>query len=245
MRLINKIEEIIFPPSMYCICCGKYIDKSRTYSLCDHCIRRMNFKMTCLRHLEESGYFNHAAAVMGYGIYERQIIFGLKYNGYTYIARNIGDIFYDCLKKQLEETGECPWLCSDVIVPVPINKLKLKDRGFNQAEKMAVYLGKRTNIKVLGDGLERVKYTKAQRGLSEKERYINLDGAFRINPLRVKQMTGKRVLLIDDICTTGATALNCGRCLVDNGALEVNFLSLSSARNKEHGLNSLQISNNK
>ena len=43
---------------------------------------------------------------------------------------------------------------------------------------MAVYLGKRTNIKVLGDGLERVKYTKAQRGLSEKERYINLDGAF-------------------------------------------------------------------
>ena len=67
---------------------------------------------------------------------------------------------------------------------------------------MAVYLGKRTNIKVLGDGLERVKYTKAQRGLSEKERYINLDGAFRVNPLRVKQMAGKRVLLIDDICTT-------------------------------------------
>lgn len=105
----------------------------------------MNFNMTNLKHIsptEKMSGIDHAAAAMGYGLYERQLIFGLKYGGKTYIARHIADILYDCLKKHLAEAGDCPWLNADVIVPVPLHKYKLKERGFNQAEKIGFYFGK-------------------------------------------------------------------------------------------------------
>lgn len=244
----RKITELIFPSSLYCICCGKYIDKSRAYSLCDHCIKRMNFNMTEIGLNDGINYalpgnpdagtpgklLNSAAAAMGYGLYERQIIFELKYGGKTYIARHIADILYDCLKKHLSDTGSCPWFEADIILPVPLHKEKLKQRGFNQAAKISVHLGERTGIPVCVDGLERVKATIAQRALSSSERRANVDGAFRVNPRKCRFLMGKRILLIDDIFTTGATAFACADSLMRNGVGRVDFLALSFSGNRQH-----------
>ena len=186
--------------------------------------------------LPGNGILNSAAAAMGYGLYERQLIFGLKYGGKTYIARHIADILYDCLKKYLSDTGRCPWFEADVIVPVPIHKEKLKQRGFNQAARISVHLGEKTGIPVFGDGLERIKSTVPQRALSSSERKANVDGAFRFNPRRQSVLKGKRVLLIDDIYTTGATATACAKRLSEGGAVRVDFLALASAGNKDHHL---------
>lgn len=229
----RKTAELLYPSSLYCICCGKYTDASRAYSLCDHCIKRMNF---CMSELPGNGILNSAAAAMGYGLYERQLIFGLKYGGKTYIARHIADILYDCLKKYLSDTGRCPWFGADVIVPVPIHKEKLKQRGFNQAARISVHLGEKTGIPVFGDGLERIKSTVPQRALSSSERKANVDGAFRFNPRRQSVLKGKRVLLIDDTYTTGATATACAKSLSEGGAVRVDFLALASAGNKDHHL---------
>lgn len=234
------IWDTVFPPSLYCLCCGKYTDKSRAYSLCDHCIRHMNFEMTDLT-LEEDKYskadkglIGGAAAAMGYGLYEKQIIFALKYSGHTYIARHMADILYDCLKKRLEETRVCPWLKADVIVPVPLSRSRMKERGFNQAEKIGYHLGKRTGIKTCGDGLIRVKDTVPQRALSGEERKLNVEHAFMLNPKRTAELKGKRILLIDDICTTGATALACAKALADGDVTRTDFIALSSAKNNNH-----------
>lgn len=240
MRLKEKIAEAVFPPSLYCICCGKYIDTSRTYSLCDHCIRHMKFEMTDLTDDANGECFESASAAMGYGIYERQLVFGLKYDGHTYMARNIADILYDALIAQLAGSGSCPQLSADVIVPVPVHPDRLRRRGFNQAAKIAVHLGERTGIPVCEDALLRIKNTETQRALSARERHANMTDAFIVNPKRSGCINGRRILLIDDIYTTGATAVSCGDRLREGGAARVDFLSLLSAKNKDHGFIFLQ-----
>jgi ComF family protein len=175
-------------------------------------------------------------AAMGYGLYERRLIFGLKYGGKTYMARINAQIILDCLKKVLVDTGHCPWLEADVIVPVPLHKKKLKLRGFNQAEKIAKYLGKFANIHVEAHAIARVKNTEAQRALSKKERVENIKNAFAPNSRKIESLRGKKVLLLDDIYTTGATANGCVDVIKQMGAEKIYFLSLLSANNRNHKL---------
>lgn len=234
MRMMEKWADLLFPPALYCDCCGKYIDKTRTYSLCDHCIRRMNFSATDLSQEENMDCFKHAIGVMGYGLYEKQLILSLKYGGKTYLARTMADIIYDSMTEAFFVKGEKWCFKSELIIPVPIHPLRLKERGFNQSEKIGFYLGKKLGVGVLGDALLRVKNTEAQRSLSPQDRKVNLEGAFCINERKKSLVEGKRVLLIDDIYTTGATASRCGEILKAAGASEVDFIAFSSAKNKHH-----------
>lgn len=234
MRLVKTITELVFPQRLYCNCCGKYIDKTRTYGLCNHCIKCMSFKFTDLIDDENREYFNSAAAVMGYGLYERQLIFGLKYNGRTHLAPEISRILRDGLLEKLAAKEECPWLYDDLIVPVPLHPKRLRERGFNQVEKIGEYLSKDIGIPLCAKGLLRVKETKAQRALTAKERQRNMEGVFEVNPKLAEHMKDKNILLLDDICTTGATALSCARVLLDAGVNRVDFLAVSTAKNKEH-----------
>jgi len=110
----------------------------------------------------------------------------------------------------------------------------MKKRGFNQAEKIAVHFGKKTGIEVCGDGLLRIKNTKPQRALSARERMTNLEEAFIVNPRRRRNLKDKRILLIDDIYTTGATAMACAKSLKKAGVKGVDFFALSSALNRNH-----------
>lgn len=234
MKITETAKNMLFPQGTYCICCGKFIDDTRTYCLCDHCIRHMDFQYRFLNNDEESSrIFDCSVAAMGYGVYERRLIFGLKYDGNTYIARIIAHILYDCLRRILEETGECPWFKADIAVPVPVHKARMRERGFNQAEKIAKHFAGMSKMKTIPDGLIRVKETDAQRALSSHERKENMKGAFSVNPKKLGDIKGRKVLLIDDIYTTGATARECGYALRQAGAEEVYFLSLlASGRQK-------------
>lgn len=239
-NLSALIGGLLFPQGTYCICCGKYIDESRTYSLCDHCIRRMNFEPQVLE-LADDGVKDRAPSVidcamtaMGYGIYERRLIFSLKYDGKTYIAPVAADILHDCLIKALRERRENRWLSADLIVPVPISAERMKERGFNQAEKIARHLGRKSGIRVGKDVLLRCRDTQAQRALSATERRENMKGAFITNPQRSEVVKGKKILLLDDIYTTGATAWECAKALKIAGASEIYFLALLGATQKDH-----------
>lgn len=234
MKITETAENMLFPKGTYCICCGKLIDNTRTYCLCDHCIRHMDFQYRLLNNDEEGGrIFDCSVAAMGYGVYERRLIFSLKYDGNTYIARIIAHILYDCLRHILEETGECPWFKADVAVPVPVHKTKMRERGFNQAEKIAKHFAVMSKMKTMPDGLIREKETDAQRALSAYERKENMKGAFKANPKRLGAIRDRKVLLIDDIYTTGATARECGCALKQAGAKEVYFLSLLASRHQK------------
>lgn len=237
MRLTKIVTDLVFPQRLYCNCCGKYIDKTRTYGLCDHCIKRMSFKINNLMDEENQKYFNAAVSAMGYGVYERQLIFGLKYNGRTYLAREIAEILRDALLTELSDKKACPWLYDDYIVPVPVHKEKLKTRGFNQAEKIGRHISAGIGIPLCSQGLVRTVETTNQRALSAEEREQNINDAFIVNPEAVDLIKGKRILLLDDIYTTGATARNCAKVLLDAGAERIDFLALCSAKNKQHEIN--------
>lgn len=116
----------------------------------------------------------------------------------------------------------------DVIVPVPIHRSKLLDRGYNQADILAKGFGGRLGITVLSDLLIRKKKTVPQKNLSDIERLRNLSEAFQLNDTVMKNYRKqmKRVLLVDDIYTTGSTIEACTNVLKRNDIAEVYFIVL-------------------
>lgn len=142
-----------------------------------------------------------------------QAVQHLKYARGTSVA--------DWMASRLAEfADENTLLGCDVIVPVPIHWSRRCYRGFNQAELLTSALPREL---VRTDLLKRTRATRPQVGLSLEERLANLQGAFEASP----QVTKQRVLLVDDVCTTGQTALECARALRDAGALSVGVLAFA------------------
>lgn len=115
----------------------------------------------------------------------------------------------------------------EVILPVPVHKRKLRFRGFNQAEYMAAQIGMELGFPVIGDYLIRTENTRPQKGLDVRARIENLQRSFGII------QTGRRyrkVLLVDDIYTTGATLEACGKALKEAGTNRIYFLCLCIGR---------------
>jgi len=152
-----------------------------------------------------------------YGSYEgvlREWIHLYKYRGIKKLARPLGDLLADAAPR-----GEnC-----DAIVPVPLHWLRRWSRGFNQAELLARDLGRRLRIPVIS-ALRRTRATLAQAGLSNTARRRNVAQAFRTGRAPV---AGKRILLIDDVMTTGSTAAACARALKQAGAARVILVTVA------------------
>ena len=108
---------------------------------------------------------------------------------------------------------------NSILIPIPLDKKKLKRRGYNQAEELAKELSKILLIPVFLNVLIKIKTTRAQIELSGKEREQNLKGAFTIKNLA--QVKGKKIFLIDDVYTTGSTMEECARILKKAGAKQV------------------------
>lgn len=322
-RAAEGMLQLLFPLSTYCICCGKPVDASRSYSICDHCIHHIMWGNIHIdleaesRRLGRPARLDSAVACMKYGLYERRLIFDLKYDGRTYVARAIGHIMADRLAAEGlaapssgaaagrpgmsfqgrppssaaagrpgaacrthllggpaaisdgadSETCPLPGISMDsvggfgtggkpgtsgggfeaagqpgtsgggfdYIVPVPVHRDKEKARGFNQAEKMARHLGRRIGVPVLPRAIIRNRMTAAQRSLSAEDRYFNLEGAFSLNPKDAVKIRGSRILLLDDVYTTGATAHRCGDVLKEAGAARVDFIALETSNDFAYG----------
>ncbi|OAN51154.1 ComF family protein [Magnetospirillum moscoviense] len=115
---------------------------------------------------------------------------------------------------------------ADLIVPVPLHRLRLLSRRYNQAAVLANALGRLTGKPVAPDLLVRTRATPAQGHLGRDERAANVRGAFAVRPSGRHRLAGKRVLLVDDVLTTGATVGECARILVTTGAHGVDVLTL-------------------
>ena len=112
----------------------------------------------------------------------------------------------------------------DGIVPVPLHKDRLLERGYNQAALLATGLAVGSCTPVLDSAIERVRATKSQVGLTALERADNVVGKFKANP---RLVTGRRLLLVDDVFTTGATMRECAVALREAGAIAVYGLALA------------------
>ncbi len=121
-----------------------------------------------------------------------------------------------------------------LIVPVPLHPLRLLSRRFNQSAVLALSLGRRTGKPVSTRALMRLKRTRPQVGLGQTERRENVAAAFAVRAGAASLIAGRRILLIDDVITTGATANACARVLLQSGAAAVDVLALAIVTALQH-----------
>jgi competence protein ComFC len=155
--------------------------------------------------------FESARAPLKYEGVGKKIVHALKYRGYKRVGEKLAT---PLMLQVLDETSY------DAVVPVPLHRSRLRKRGFNQAELLARGVAEKMKATV-SDTLEVVRSTRDQVELSAAQRRANVAGAYRATrPLRGK------ILLVDDVFTTGATMSACARTLIRAGAQEVHALSL-------------------
>jgi ComF family protein len=157
-------------------------------------------------------------AVYSYGSYEdslRRLIHLFKYEGVQPLAQRFGDWLALALPREQN---------FDVIVPMPLHWIKRWQRGFNQSDLLAREIGKRWQVPVR-TVVRRKKSTTPQAGLTNAKRRANVSGAFAVR--RGISLKGQRVLLVDDVITTGATARACALALKRAGAKHVAVLALA------------------
>lgn len=189
-----------------CIKCGKPVEEPE--ELCHDC-------------MEYTHEFEQGMGIFCYDEIMRRSIHKFKYQGRREYGRFYGIAAWRYGKEQLKK-----WK-PEVLVPVPIHTSRKRERGYNQAEIIAEVLGGCMDLPVAADVVIRKKKTIAQKELSSEERRKNLESAFAKgkNPLR-----WRRVLLIDDIYTTGSTADAVSRILRECGAEEIYVLSICIGR---------------
>lgn len=159
-------------------------------------------------------------AVWSYDDPLQTLIHTMKYRGVWKLTRHFSQAMAELIG------GHPPFSCSDWLVPVPLHRVRLRERGFNQSLKLAKGISRITQQPVV-EALRRRKNTRMQAALSAEERRRNVRDAFRVrSKVRV---TGRRILLVDDVLTTGATAEACARVLLEAGAFEVRLAVVARA----------------
>jgi ComF family protein len=116
---------------------------------------------------------------------------------------------------------------ADALIPVPLHWRRYWARRFNQSALLAEAITKASGVPVVLGALKRVKATPQQVGLSQSARALNVQGAFRVSPSGKAAVAGRRLILVDDVITTGATVDACARALLRAGAAEVSVLAFA------------------
>ena len=163
--------------------------------------------------------FGRARAVAEYDGTASLLVHRLKYNDRLELARALGPMMARAGAELLRE--------ADVIVPVPLHRWRLWRRRFNQAMALARAVSVESSVPCDPFLLARVKRTRRQVGLTKAQRQENLQGAFRVPADAKARLQGRRVLLIDDVLTTGSTANAASRALLRGGAASVDVLAFA------------------
>jgi competence protein ComFC len=193
----------------YCLCCGRFFEGAGEPHLCLDC-------------LEKTPPFSKHRSCVRYDGIIKEIIHLYKYRGFEVLGQYLGDFAGQALSAE-----EDLWLGVDAIIPVPLHPAREKERGFNQAQVLALRLSKMKNLGVLEKRLVRVRNISPQTSLKAEARARNVHGAFQVR--KPEEIEGKIVLLVDDVYTTGSTLCECSLVLIKAGAKEVRAVTVAQA----------------
>jgi ComF family protein len=157
------------------------------------------------------------------------MIHALKYGGWSELADEMGARMASLRFSRRTESE------FTAVVPVPLSRVRLRERGFNQAELLARAVAACRGLPLLADALDRSRHTRRQARLSPRERLVNVAGAFRVPGERAERLEGGHVLLVDDVLTTAATVQDCVRALCSRGVRAVSVLTFARARRELAG----------
>lgn len=225
--------DFLLPPT--CISCGRTVE--RIGLLCPECFRRTGFitapfcdccgvpfearpgargASVCPRCEAAPPAFRRVRAALRYDGGARNLVLPLKHADRTDLAA--------ALAPMMARAGAALLDAAEVLVPVPLHRWRLFRRRYNQAALLARAVGRRAGKRVLPDALERCRRTAPLGHKTAAERHREVDGAFSVRPRRAGALAGRRVLLVDDVMTSGATAEACARALLAAGAAQVEVL---------------------
>lgn len=219
-KFFKRVLNLFFPEHTTCNLCGAELNHENGSDICDNCESNVLHKISgkvclscgepifdmgdfCIRCKTKQPNYTMARASFVYDDATRKLIKGFKESGKKYIAKTLA--FY--MAKTYEENK----MVADVITYVPMSKKRYKERGFNQAYLLAKELGEILKLEV-SNSLVKTKNTEHQTGMNYKQRQQNLKDSFCV--VNKDDFANRRVLLVDDVYTTGATVKECSGILL-------------------------------
>jgi len=217
--LFDIISNLLFPSRHICLICKE--NYGHRSFICDDCYSSLE-----LVHGEvykDRPYIKKAYYSLFYNRYTRELIGNYKFRGKNYLYKVFGEIMMGTLEKY--KLGEE----IDMLAFVPSHRRKEALRGYNQAELLAGYIAEKIKKPLSRGNLVKSRWTEEQSHSNKADRAVNLRDSFYLkDPGKIR---GKRILLVDDLITTGATMEECSRLLIENGAREIIGLALTSSKN--------------
>ena len=219
--MLKDILDFCFP-NYTCLVCGRELNAPKNPYFCDKCAEEffVNTEPLSIRNTKATQHFKTAHSAFVYAGDITNLILRFKYNSEADIAEAVAPYMAAVAIKHK--------INADIIVPVPLSAKRFRTRGYNQALFLATELGKYLSLPAVDNVLTRIKTTEAQKHMTVAERTKNLDGAFEISK-QSPDMTGKRVLLVDDVFTSGSTANECAKVLRAAGVTRVDVLTIAAA----------------
>ena len=173
----------------------------------------------CLTCRADPPPWGEARAALMYDALSQRLILPLKYADRTELA--------GVLALHMQRAGAALLAGAEVLVPVPLHRWRLWRRRYNQSALLARALSRRTGVRCVPDALRRLRSTPKLRRLGAAERAALMAGAISVRPGREVAVAGRRVVLVDDVLTSGATARACTQALLDAGAASIDVLVAS------------------
>jgi ComF family protein len=251
---LESLLDLIFPSRPFCPLCGRFgaalqvcddcLQKMAAYrqgACCFSCgrpaIRKIasgwlnttenkDSRILCSECAKSHRYFTLARSAGPYQNGLRDAIHRFKYGRKRFLARPLGAILAKVAKELLAVGDKTAWGGVAGLVPVPLARKRIEERGFNQAELLAQKAGELIGLPVL-PVLKKIRETPSQTGLSREQRKQNLEGAFEYCAGKAIFPAGCLVIIIDDVFTTGCTISECARVLLKAGAREVYAATLA------------------
>lgn len=217
MKLVQSILNLIYPPK--CPFCGRVLEKWED-GLCDRCQQILPWTEGSNPSVD---FCEISLSPLKYQAGVRDAVHRYKFNAGSMHCKLLGTLMAQCLHDRWSEPV-------DAVLWVPLSKKHRRKRGYDQAELLARRVGELAGIPVM-DGLVKIRETQTQSGIEKpSERRANVLGAYQVK--EGADLAGKRVVLVDDVVTSGSTLAECASCLRMAGAESVVALTLACARKK-------------
>jgi ComF family protein len=230
--MLQRLINTVYPPR--CVLCGS--PGFNDMDICEHCYHDLPWiqsaclqcaiplanhsgdQLKCGQCLRKAPVFDRSVSLFSYAEEAITLVYRLKFNEKLAYSRLLGSMLADAIAKKNIELPGC-------ILPVPLYKKRLRQRGFNQSLELARPIANRFNIPIDVHAVKRVRDTQSQTGLDKKQRRKNIRAAFKI----VEPVSAPHVAVVDDVVTTTSTANELSRLLKRSGVRRVDVWSIARA----------------
>jgi len=191
----------------FCVCCG------------DPVAGDVQHDFTCFSCCRKTPHFDFARSAVRYEGAVGEALRALKYDNALWVADDLAELLFACVRAEYSDAD------FDFVTSVPLYPARRRSRGFNQSSLLGTILARRLKCPYNEKSVRRVRSTVTQTGLTAPQRTANVFGAFRAGFFA--RLNGKKILLVDDVMTTGATVDACAAALKQGGAESVHVITVA------------------